>query len=133
MISTKVSTSPKTQRRHGIQFRNTGWIFRVIFSRLHGDLCDEEGKAFPPRLYRQYSAKYKYNRLRVSNTRFTHHQAVTLVHRDNLIGTTTAHARNMGRENCVVLALVGVFLELGTLVSGAIIYPSVQWSFQNPR
>lgn len=39
----------------------------------------------------------------------------------------------MGRENCVVLALVYVYLELGALVSGAMIYPSVQWSFQNPR
>ena len=50
----------------------------------------------------------------------------------------TTHPRNssctnMGRENCVFLALVYVYLELGALVSGALIYPSVQWSFQNPR
>lgn len=49
------------------------------------------------------------------------------------LGHETAPAPNMGRENCVVLALVYVYLELGALVSGAIIYPSVQWSFQNPR
>lgn len=43
-------------------------------------------------------------------------------------------ARNkMGPKNCLVLGLAWVYLELGALVSGAIQYPSVQWSFQNPR
>ncbi|KAJ7381014.1 Ephrin-B2a [Desmophyllum pertusum] len=39
----------------------------------------------------------------------------------------------MGPKNCLVLGLAWVYLELGALVSGAIQYPSVQWSFQNPR
>lgn len=43
-------------------------------------------------------------------------------------------ARNeMGRVKRLVLALAYIYLELGVLVSGAIVYPSLVWSFQNPR
>lgn len=38
----------------------------------------------------------------------------------------------MGRETRRVLVLVYVCVDLGLLVSGAIVYPSLHWSYQNP-
>ncbi|PFX18308.1 hypothetical protein AWC38_SpisGene17332 [Stylophora pistillata] len=39
---------------------------------------------------------------------------------------------NMRRENRLVLVFFYVCMELAVLVSGAIVYPSLHWTFQNP-